>query len=338
MAERPSPITAELNAVIEAAAADWRAWVDRLIQDVAKLVTNGGRDVLRRLDDGVRQKLEALFQQHAAEIQTRLTGMAIDPTALAAAIRQQPQLGRMAGPGGQSRGAIAYRLGRHYGKRETPVVRDVEVSPGKLADAQKLADKESVSRLADEIEYIQRRGAVNMRRPVMGVIQEIDRVLTDAEYATIRQSLARGREEAMNYKRLSRELKDAVQGKPTLINDMDRVARTETMFAAHDGALSSLREQAARVGLGEDPEVYKFASPGACTSCRRIWGPIGNPRRYRLSEVMAGDNYGKSEKDWGPTIGPTHPNCTCPPIMLYMPDVMDATQRALQSLEKKYGR
>lgn len=340
MAERPSPLTPELNTLIEAAMRDWRAWAAALADAVAKLVTKDGTAALGKLSDSTREKLAALYDLHATELQLRMTGTAADPRLVRKAL-EGPTSGTLrpyVGPEGSSRLVTAYRVGRAHDP-VSPTARDVERKPATMADVIKRASAKALTK-EDEaaLEFIQRRGAEYMRRPIQTAIQQVERTLSDAEARVVRGAVETGRTEKMGYKRLARELRDAMQGNPTLTNDMERVARTEAAFAGHAGALATLEEQAKAAGQGEDPEVYKFASPNACVNCLRIWGPNSNPTRYRLSEVRAGSNFGKPPAQWGPTIGPTHPNCTCPPIALYMPDVMSKTQQVLERLDRRYGR
>lgn len=146
------------------------------------------------------------------------------------------------------------------------------------------------------------------------------RELTDEEYARIRPTVERAVLERRTSKQLESDLRQAVVGTP-LTNDMERVARTELREAHAQGAYVDLKTRAEEVGIA-DPEVMKITSATGCVQCIRIWGR-GGAKRYRLSQVEAweaqGGNFGKPANEWGPTIGPVHPNCTCGPLLFFDP-------------------
>lgn len=191
--------------------------------------------------------------------------------------------------------------------------------------------------------YARERAGVYMRRPVEAVSSEArmaalhagdltDRRLTPHQRALVSGAIQDSIRDGDSTARAAQRLRDAVAG-TRLSNDMTRVARTELAYAHHHGALVALR---AAVG-DTDPQVYKTVSPQACRECRRIWGDPRNPNLYRLSVVMAGDNFGRPAPTWGPTIGPTHPNCTCPPIQVWDAAVHDAVQDVAAELAATFG-
>lgn len=196
------------------------------------------------------------------------------------------------------------------------------------------------------LSYVRSRAAVYMRRPVSSLHTAVSQValesgaqldrrtLTPAERAKMAAVIEQAILEGASVQTTARRLADAAQGTP-LTNDMVRVAITELQFAHSFAAYAQLK---AGIPEGQDPMVYKIVSPAACSSCRRIWGHPANPIRYKLSTVERGDNFGKPEKDWGPTIGPTHPRCTCPPIQLWNDLVHDAVQDVAEELRKVFGR
>lgn len=185
------------------------------------------------------------------------------------------------------------------------------------------------------LDYIQRRGAIYMRRPASSTSDEVSRVLTEAEASMVRGALGESVSLGEGRQKLKQRLSDAVQG-TTLTNDMDRVARTELAFAHNHGAYQSLKADLQAAGMS-DPDVYKFVSPRACKHCRRIWGN-GGEVKYKLSYVeareAAGGNFGLKAPEWGPVIGPAHPNCTEGPLQVFHPDVADAIDEAYAEFEQ----
>lgn len=104
--------------------------------------------------------------------------------------------------------------------------------------------------------------------------------------------------------------------------DWHRVAHTEMWDA-------KVRGEAQAIFNGESPlsnkkgetRVFKRPAPNACSSCKKLYlEPDGiTPRIFTLSELQAyGNNYGKKQRDWVPTLGTLHPNCLCP--LSVMPD------------------
>lgn len=114
------------------------------------------------------------------------------------------------------------------------------------------------------------------------------------------------------------------------------------MLAAHGyGAYVKLKGQAKALG-DEDPLVYRIASINACAQCKRIWGLPTAPVIYRLSQIEAwearGGNVGLPAAQWGPVIGPVHPNCACSPLAYYRPEFKDAISRTADEILKTFGR
>lgn len=201
---------------------------------------------------------------------------------------------------------------------------------------------------AAAVRYARDRAAIYMRRPVTSAQQAVSLVALDAGATLDRRELTEDERlkvaavissaivDGASVTETARRLRDAVAG-TGLTNDMLRVARTELHFAHSWGGYVALLAQKRE----PDPWVYKIASPAACADCRRIWGHPANPIRYRLSQVerfsAAGGNFGRSHTEWGPTIGPTHPNCTCPPLQLYDAEVQDAVSDVAEDMMRIFG-
>lgn len=302
VAELPSPLTPEINTLLEQAMVDFDRYGVKLFNAVMALIAKGQG---LPLTEKTREALEWLYREHAAELIGRFSGSQMDM----AAVRRLIKTGRLSEDYLKVRGpstlTLMYRVGKAYPVAEVP--RDRGQTTSLKAAMQAARSVPLTSRDMEALNYIQQRGAVYMRRPIATGQQAVDRALLDAEQEVIRGTVAKAKVEGDGWKRLARDLRDATQG-TDLRNDMVRVARTEGMFAVHAGALAGLKEKAEVLG-DSDPKVYKLVSPGACAACRRIWGEMTSPRVYRLSEVEGQTNFGKKQSEWGPTVGPTHPNC-----------------------------
>lgn len=329
VAEQPSPLTPEINTLLAQSLVDFERYGQRLFAAVLELIKS---ERAFPMTEATRIALERLFADHAAALSLRFSGGARDVEAVRRALAAgmvPPNYASLRGPSTLS---IMYRVGKAHDPVSPPKVRGQHVS---VQEALRVAKAQPIT-AADmaALSYIQQRGAVYMRRPIAQMEQEVDRTLTEAEYAKVRGALGRGRRGGFSTSRLERELRDATSG-TALTNDMRRVARTEGMFAAHEGALVTLKDHAGRLGM-RDPEVFKIISPGACAQCRRIWGDMSKPRVYRLSEIEGASNFGVKQSDWVATIGPTHPACACPPLSIWNPKQYDAVKSAVDQIMEDY--
>lgn len=189
--------------------------------------------------------------------------------------------------------------------------------------------------------YSKKKAAVYMRRPAGVATQEIDRVLNQAEFAAIRAVEAKAIEHRWGVRKFASELADGLEGHPTLINDLERVARTELVNAQCAGAHAALKEQMAQAGI-EDPKVYKMVSPFACRECKRIWGLPSAPIPYLLSDIekrdLGGGNFRLPKSQWGPCIGTIHPNCTEGPLQHYDERLISDINEIAEQLAQTYDR
>lgn len=82
-------------------------------------------------------------------------------------------------------------------------------------------------------------------------------------------------------------------------------------------AYNSGRAQSILKNGGEDAEVYFDVFPGACKKCKELYlknpdDPDSLPIIFKLKDLIAnGNNIGRKQEDWLPTIGPIHPYCRC---------------------------
>lgn len=327
--EPPDPRYPELGVLVRAARRNWQEWGDRLVAAVQKLLDEGR---LTPMSATTELLLSDLLAEHRVRLVARFTGHVTDPGRFQAMVKRgdiAPDIVRTAPVD------IAWRTGRRremlrteLGRPERPlhvIVQEAIALPLSEADTAAL-------------DYVKRRAAINMRRPIDTTEAGVSRVLNDAEQAAIGGVIERAIRGGLTSTEVRQELRaavaEAVVGNPTLINDMERVERTELAHAHNHGAAVALAAQAAAAGE-PDPEVYKFVSPRACRHCRRIWGPLTAPNRYRLSEVIAnGDNFGRKAADWRPVVGPIHPNCTEGPLQYFHPKIVDSVNEAAERLAK----
>lgn len=123
--------------------------------------------------------------------------------------------------------------------------------------------------------------------------------------AGIRDAVAQGVELGEGAKKVrSRILEHLNDG----ARDLDRIASTELQRAHDMGRAHDIAER-----YGADARVFKRTGKDACKSCHAAYDDeSGQPRIFLLSELQAnGDNFGKKQKEWLPTVGPLHPNCHC---------------------------
>lgn len=358
--EGPDPRYPELVTLVRAARRDWASAGAQLVARVSELLHAGK---LLPMTAESEAALMELFREHEVRVLSRFAGYHGD----------LPRYRRLLAAGlvddtvDASLVDVAFRLGRGLNALELHRVKPAEAPP--LADVLKAALAVPLTaRDRAAMEYTRRHGVIYMRRPIDQATNGLHRALTDAEVGAFRATTAeairtgrtgyelqqalrvaagdaaghpaalRARAQAME--RLEPELQ-AVMASRTLQNDMERVQRTELAFAFSSGAYEALRQQTAAIGMA-DPLVYKFVSPRGCSDCRRIWGPPQKPRRYRLSYIeareAAGANYGKPRQDWGPTIGPVHPNCTEGPLAVYDEHLVGSINRAADEILAAFNR
>lgn len=340
MAEKFSPHTPGLNALIKAAQADWRAWLGRLVSGAADLVA---RIFLpqKATDEGFRSALVTYLEQQEQELLVRFTGYVRTPRERKEAL-QNPRIKRQ-WLEGESLMDMAIRTGSKQPGTTIPPFRpepEEESASGLRARVVEVARLTKDDPVTDEersaTDYIRQRGFIFMRRPIQYATSEVERVLNDDELGKLREALAGGLTARDGHSRIKNLLEEACQGNPTLVNDMDRVVRTELAYAHHQVAMDALAKQAKEAGLGDDPMVFVLASPDACADCRRIWGAREKPNLYKLSAVRTGSNFRVPRKDWGPAL-PVHPQCLCPSPVLFSPKIKTAIDKVVEQMREKYG-
>lgn len=323
--KKPDPRYPELDVLVEKARRDWDRHGAALV-DALRAALDDGK--LLPMSPETRERVVEILRQHRVGIALSFTGAARG-------------LGlEAAGQAGAERSTVelAYRLGRAV----DPTRPVVEPAPaGTLEEVVQRAVRHPLTpRDEAALEYAKTRAGIYMRKPVTAVQTEAERVLNEAEYSALREPIAEGAEAGWSAPKLARELKDAVQGRPTITNDMLRVARTELAFVHCHGAYVALKERAARGG-DLDPLVYKLVHPRACDDCRRVWGPAGNPTKYRLSVIeqrdAAGGNFGLPRSQWGPVSGPMHPNCTEGPLQYWHPVIAERVEAAMAAFRRLNG-
>ena len=82
-------------------------------------------------------------------------------------------------------------------------------------------------------------------------------------------------------------------------------------------AYNTGRAQSILKNNGEDAEVYFDVFEGACKKCKELYlkdpdDPDSEPIVFKLKDLIAnGNNIGRKQADWLPTIGPIHAYCRC---------------------------
>lgn len=116
--------------------------------------------------------------------------------------------------------------------------------------------------------------------------------------------------------KLAQELADAAQSWDT---DWLRVA----YYILHE-AYNTGRSQSILKNNGADAEVYFDVFPKACKKCKELYledpdDENSSPKIFKLKDLIAnGNNIGRKQADWLPTIGPIHPYCfNSPAVKIY---------------------
>lgn len=335
MGEVPDPRYGELLALIEHARADWDAWGPRLTRRVLDLLDAGK---LLPMTEASEKVIRALFDDH------RLA-MVIDMAGPGRAGRDRVMKLVEAGlvsPEIASQGGyveVAYRLGKGLEtlkQHERPITtREFElgeVIEEALKPQLTVADRHA-------IRWAQERAGELIRRPADKAASAVTRRLSDEELGSLRTTVSKHLADG-DRGNLKHDLQEAIKG-TDLTNDLDRIVRTEIAFAHNYGAYQKLKEETKALGEA-DPQVYRVASVNACKHCLRIWGPPSAPVVYRLSEIEQweadGGNVGVPAAEWGPVIGPVHPNCACSPLAYYRADLEDAIRRATDLVISTFGK
>lgn len=359
--EPPDPRFPELITLANAARKDWDRFGAQLVTRIEQLLADGK---ILPLTATSEQLLREVLEDHKTAILIRFSGRPEGYPRL----KRLVDAGLVRPPGDPSLAEVAYRLGRGVDATTPPPV--APKTPPPLEQVVRAALRVQLTvRDRAAMGFAQQRAAAFMRRPVDQAASTVDRALSMVELNAFRQATAEAVKGRQGAQELERALRDAAASvsehhparamvrefgpkvvgpgikaalaQGTLQNDMERVARTELAFAHSHGAVEALRAQTAALGI-TDPEVYKFCAPKACQECRRIWGPISSPHVYRLSFIEAreakGGNFGLPAREWGPTIGPIHPRCACPPLSVYNKKLLTSINRAADAIMAAYER
>lgn len=320
-----------LRTMIERARSDWNRHGTILVEEISRLLRSGRLLPLTSDNEGV---LRQLLENHEVGIALDFVGrhhntVVVDRLVQSGAVSAD-YADRATVP-------ISYRLGRGLNALAAHRV------PGAAPSLEEVLRQAVTTPLTDQdraaMDFARRRAGIYMRRPAQARQTEAERVLTTAEQWAIGETVAQGVEGRRSWRSISQDLAGAMGGS-TLTNDADRVARTEVHQAQSLGAYVGLKEATTSIGV-EDPLVYKLVRPNACDDCRRIWGDPKDPIRYLLSFIegreAAGGNFRIPHDQWGPVIGPVHPNCTEGALLYWREDLFEATQAALQDLDDWFG-
>lgn len=110
---------------------------------------------------------------------------------------------------------------------------------------------------------------------------------------------------------IARELRDKTKD---MFRNFQRIVSTELTNAVNLGAQDSILKNNPNK-TAKQIYVYKIVKQdnALCPHCRKFYvNRNGTPKVYTLADLQSnGDNYGKKQVDWQPTIGAVHPNCRC---------------------------
>lgn len=321
--EGPDPRFPELEQLVERVRPLWAKWSMWLLDQILALFRSG-----RTPPPGM---LRRVFSQHELGVIAEITGSTQDRQGAVDLIRTGALPSDYQGKAPVSQ---AFALGLALDPRTPPRIPAEESAP--RAPRTPLSDTEIAA-----AEYARSRAGIYLQKPVTALHQGMQHALIDEDLAIddralLRPVVARAIEAREPLASAKRRI-EAVITDAGIEGDVDRIARTELQQAHSHGAYASLKARAGEA----DPLVYKIASPGACEDCRRIWGHPSNPVHYKLSAIEAheagGGNFRRKRGEWGPTIGPIHPNCSCPPLLEWHPDVHDAVQDVAAELARTFG-
>ena len=313
----------DLDPLAKAAVHSWNRWSNWLADALAKLVSPKKPPIT---DPAGADALRDVFEQHAAGVQFAVAGVAPGARTEAMRVAREVETPKVSPIEAAVRLAVARPTTGEIEPREARSFFEVQ----RAVEQVKLTPSEAAASAAAAA-----RAAVNLRRPVVALQIQAERALREGESRSIRDALSRSIEARATHEQTRRAVTDAIVG-TDLTNDVNRIVRTELAAAACDGALEALLRDARALGMGDNPQIYKLASPYACTDCKRVYGEPGKPVVVRLSDVRNSSNYGKKAKDYTWTIGPLHVNCLCPPPMLYQDKLHALATAAAARLAARY--
>lgn len=122
--------------------------------------------------------------------------------------------------------------------------------------------------------------------------------------------------------------------------DWHRVAHTELWEAKCQGEADAIMAGESPMSSRKgDTLIYKKPAPNACPKCRQLYLEKDDrtPRVFTLSELMAnGNNVGRKQAEWKPTIGCVHPNCHCTMNVMPPDTAFDANGNLIYAPKVKY--
>lgn len=123
----------------------------------------------------------------------------------------------------------------------------------------------------------------------------------------------------LSARQLASQLFHQVQDEIGFTRDWERVARTELQRIRLMGAFATARQTQ---GWTDDTLVYRIVAANPCNACLRLYlTPEGKPRLYTVAALEEEERKGPNRgpvAEWGPRVGPTHPNCLCSPWVRYV--------------------
>jgi hypothetical protein len=320
---------------------EFSGYIQQVLDDVEGMM---GRGELHMPIDLDRGELDAVWRRLAFRAAGLLTRLGFDDPTMGRVVEEDL---RRRAPWAASFIEQAYRFGLVHQAVAPEAPMNVAWQVAKAREMHPV-DRAAIAHL--------RAHAGQFLRPVAyGVIEQVNQRLLQVDREIVRRRTLAAQRVHIHPERLSGFLADLTgvkvdRGDGTLIwqggswaRDWRRVARTEMAYASNEGHLSAmLQAHPINDGLPEGaplrvPKVLVYKIPQAtrrdergklvapCTHCFRLWrADDETPRLYPLDEILAnGENAGpppKKAKDWTATVGPTHPNDLCGPLVTYGPE------------------
>lgn len=139
--------------------------------------------------------------------------------------------------------------------------------------------------------------------------------VTRVDGQAAREQVVQAAENGWTVAELASALDACFRGRPDMDRDWRMVAAWELDTAHGHGWLRAWLAIARDEGLNDPRVCRRSTGRFESTVCKRIHLQAGEPRWFRLSEVLAGEargNLGFPSAEWVAVVGPTHPNCRCP--------------------------
>lgn len=317
--EFPDPRWPQLAELVDDATLLWTRWSEALVEEL----------MVALLERDVAEAVTRTLRVHAAGFLAEFAGVVYDPEALP--LRPKLAKAKRSWPDVDEDHAVTalVPLATQLGMGADPT--QMRAVGARTAPRRPLTESDR-----EAMRYAAARAAAYMTKPVARLHADIladfarrgipiTRALSAEELQAVRAAVVRAIEEGRGVQQLAADLREAAIG-TAMLNDMQRVARTELQTALCQGTAAELKRMYG--GGGGDIIVFRVAGEGSCVHCKRLFGTTPNFVRYKLADLeawdAAGGNFGKPASEWRAGIGPVHPNCACSGVLVDTTATRDA--------------